>query len=298
MHLIENCRKRNAWKHNQKFQLVKWVYDKPDEFIPSVLSFIETIKKMNVQKLKEILWNFVLFKPFRLLNHQFERNGSKMFFEGLIGYGKYCMDYVLEIQKFSDFKQFFMMQVDLWILLRIRVLVFVMFFLDFLVIFCLVTWLDCSSVYLLKLLLQRYMHCPIVSHFNQQLQQNQLRSWIWLIWILNFWKQNSEKEKELIKMDKLWDNPFFLPKISKLHLSLLGVRSKVMESIGAVVMKNILSLKNYWKLKSSRICFSNFLFFKDGENDWRCSNYPFCHKKILHCAERKAFAHGTWTRCF
>ena len=55
MHLIENCRKRNAWKHNQKFQLVKWVYDKPDEFIPSVLSFIETIKKMNVQKLKEIL---------------------------------------------------------------------------------------------------------------------------------------------------------------------------------------------------------------------------------------------------
>ena len=38
----------------------------------------------------------------------------------------------------------------------------------------------------------------------------------------------------------------FLPlKNSKLHLSLLGVRSIFMESIGTVAMKNILSLKKY-----------------------------------------------------
>ena len=41
-----------------------------------------------------------------------------------------------------------------------------------------------------------------------------------------------------------------------------------------------------------------FSIFKDEEYDWRCSNYPFRHAKTLHCAERKAFAYGTWTRCF
>ena len=41
-----------------------------------------------------------------------------------------------------------------------------------------------------------------------------------------------------------------------------------------------------------------FLIFKVEEYDWRCSNYPFRHAKTLHCAERKAFAYGTWTRCF
>ena len=41
-----------------------------------------------------------------------------------------------------------------------------------------------------------------------------------------------------------------------------------------------------------------FLIFKDSEYDWKCSNYPFRHAKIFHCAERKAFSYGTWTRCF
>ena len=36
------------------------------------------------------------------------------------------------------------------------------------------------------------------------------------------------------------------------------------------------------------------LIFKDEENGW--SNYPFRHANTLHCAERKAFAYGTWTR--
>ena len=46
-------------------------------------------------------------------------------------------------------------------------------------------------------------------------------------------------------MDKVWDILFFLQKYSKLHLSLLGVRSIFLESIGTVAMKNILSLKQY-----------------------------------------------------
>ena len=44
-------------------------------------------------------------------------------------------------------------------------------------------------------------------------------------------------------MDKLWDIPFFLSKNSKLHLSLLSIRSIFKESIGTVAIKNILILK-------------------------------------------------------
>ena len=128
-------------------------------------------------------------------------------------------------------------------------------------------------------------------------------------------------------MDKLWDIPFFLPKNSKLHLSLLGVRSIFIESIGTVYEKYTEHEKILKKLKAPETEFfakgydkcktlseiletkvTNLddyagpkiqnLIFKDEEYDWRCSNYPFRHAKTLHCAERKAFAYGTWTRCF
>ena len=45
----------------------------------------------------------------------------------------------LQIQKFSDFMQFYMMQLDLGILLLISDLVIVMFYLDFQVLVFLVT---------------------------------------------------------------------------------------------------------------------------------------------------------------
>ena len=87
-------------------------------------------------------------------------------------------------------------------------------------------------------------------------------------------------------------------------------------------MKNILSLNNIEKTKTTETEFfakccekckfvGNFgnkgytfddyacpkvqnLNFKDEQYDWRCSNYPFCYAKSLHCAERKAFAYETW----
>ena len=43
--LIEYRRKGNKWKNNQKFQLEKEEYDKLVDFIPSVLSYVETFKK-------------------------------------------------------------------------------------------------------------------------------------------------------------------------------------------------------------------------------------------------------------
>ena len=129
-------------------------------------------------------------------------------------------------------------------------------------------------------------------------------------------------------MDKQKVIPFFLPKNSNQHPNLFGVHSIFMESIGAVVTKNILNLKKILKnleatdteffakgyekckilsefLETKIINLDDyacpkvqFLIFKDEEYDWRCSNYPFRHAKTLHCAERKAFAYGTWTRCF
>ena len=43
--LLEYRRKRNTWKNNQKFQLEKKEYDKLFDFIPAVLSYVETFKK-------------------------------------------------------------------------------------------------------------------------------------------------------------------------------------------------------------------------------------------------------------
>ena len=43
--LIENRRKGNTWKNNQKFQMEKEEYDKLIDFYPSILSYVETFKK-------------------------------------------------------------------------------------------------------------------------------------------------------------------------------------------------------------------------------------------------------------
>ena len=42
---IEYRRKGNTWKNNQHFQLEKKEYDNLVDFIPSVLSYVETFKK-------------------------------------------------------------------------------------------------------------------------------------------------------------------------------------------------------------------------------------------------------------
>ena len=43
--IIEYRRKRNTWKNNQNFQLEKKESDNLVDFIPSVLSYVETFKK-------------------------------------------------------------------------------------------------------------------------------------------------------------------------------------------------------------------------------------------------------------
>ena len=85
---------------------------------------------MNVQKLNENLRNFDLIKydfssNTKGKNYVFctcivldpninlKEMDQKFPFGGLNGYGNSCMDYFLQTQKFSDFLQFNMMQLDL-----------------------------------------------------------------------------------------------------------------------------------------------------------------------------------------
>ena len=73
-----------------------------------------------------------------------------------------------------------------------------------------------------------------------------------------------------------------------------------MESVGAVVLKNKLNLKNLEEVKiinlDDYVCPKvQFLIFKDKKYDRSCSNYSFCYAKTLHCAERKAFEYGQWS---
>ena len=92
-------------------------------------------------------------------------------------------------------------------------------------------------------------------------------------------KKNTELEK-ILKIFKATETEFFAKAYEKFK-----ILSEFLES-------KFISLDDYACPKIQ------FLTFKDEEHDWRCGNYPFCHAKTLHCAERKVFAYGTWTRCF
>ena len=129
-------------------------------------------------------------------------------------------------------------------------------------------------------------------------------------------------------MEKLWNNPFFLSKIFKAtsqsawctkHLHGINWNSghgkyteleKILKKLKAPeteffakgyekckILSEILETK-VTNLDDSACPKVQNLIFKDEEFNWRCSNYPFRQANTLHCAERKTFAYGTWTRCF
>lgn len=62
--------------------------------------------------------------------------------------------------------------------------------------------------------------------------------------------------------------------------------------ISKILEKDVENLDNYFCPKVQH------LIFKDEDYDWECSNYPGRHARTLHCAERKAFAYGTWTDAY
>ena len=97
------------------------------------------------------------------------------------------------------------------------------------------------------------------------------------------WNSGHEKYTELQKILKKLKAPeteFFAKGYEKCK-----ILSEILET-------KVTNLDDYARQKVQN------LIFKDEEYDWTCSNYPFRHANTLHCAERKAFAYGTWTRCF
>ena len=55
--------------------------------------------------------------------------------------------------------------------------------------------------------------------------------------------------------------------------------------------KDVENLDNFGCPKASKL-------ISNEDTIWECSNYPFRHKKTLHCAEKKAYAYGTWVLNF
>ena len=50
--------------------------------------------------------------------------------------------------------------------------------------------------------------------------------------------------------------------------------------------KDVENLHNFGCPKASKLISNEGII-------WECSNYPYRHKKTLHCAEKKAYAYGT-----
>ena len=118
-------------EEQSEFSVGKKEYDNLVDVIPSFLSYVETFKKICIIIDECTVENdfFIKYKKKKLLSlylycfgpkHKFERNGPKISFWGSNWIRKYTCTYIiivritfLQIQKFSDFMQFYMMQLDL-----------------------------------------------------------------------------------------------------------------------------------------------------------------------------------------
>ena len=97
------------------------------------------------------------------------------------------------------------------------------------------------------------------------------------------WNSGHEKNTKLEKI---------LKKLKAPETEFFAKSYKKCKNLSEILEKKVTNLDDYACPKVQN------LIFKDEEYDWRCSKYPFCHANTLHCAEWKAFAYGTWTRCF
>ena len=55
--------------------------------------------------------------------------------------------------------------------------------------------------------------------------------------------------------------------------------------------KDVENLDNFGCTKAS-------MLISNEDTVWECNNYSYQHKKTLHCAEKKAYAYGTWVITF
>ena len=167
------------------------------------------------------------------------------------------------------------------------------------------------------------MHCLIVNHFTQKAPEKTVKRMNLVVMDFECIENNIVKELGVYKDGQTIVHSFLPPKKIKptsqsswctKHLHGIDWSSdyetytelgKILKKLEATEMEFF--AKDYEKCKilsdflEIKIIILEcpkvqFLIFKDKEYDWRFSNYPFCHAKILHCAKRKAFAYGTWTR--
>ena len=182
---------------------------------------------------------------------------------------------------------------------------------------------------MLKYLLNQYMHCLIVNHFSQKTPEKTVNRMSLVDFDIECIENNIVKDLGFYKDGQIDIYSFLPPKKFKptsqsswctKHLH--GVNwsigyekftelEKLLKNLEASETE-IFFAKSYEKCKilseflETMILYLDdydcpivqFLIFKDEEYDWMCGNYPFRHAITLHCAERKALAYGTWTRCF
>ena len=76
------------------------------------------------------------------------------------------------------------------------------------------------------------------------------------------------------------------------HAEFFAKGSEKCKILSQILNKPVENLDNLSCPPASALVFRN----EKGECDWICSSYPLRHLKTLHCAERKAYVYGLWTK--
>ena len=76
------------------------------------------------------------------------------------------------------------------------------------------------------------------------------------------------------------------------HAEFFAKGSEKCKILSQILNKPVEKLGNLSCPPASALVFRN----EKGECDWICSSYPLRHLKTLHCAERKAYVYGLWTK--
>ena len=64
-----------------------------------------------------------------------------------------------------------------------------------------------------------------------------------------------------------------------------------MQNLSPYLCKDVENLDDLGCPKASKL-------LENQDAEWNCCNYPYRHKKTLHCAEKKTYAYGKWTLNF
>ena len=109
--------------------------------------------------------------------------------------------------------------------------------------------------------------------------------WIWITYILHniHWQSGAYDYTQL-------ENILNVENFE--HAEFFAKGSEKCKILSQILNKPVENLDNLSCPLASALVFRN----EKGECDWICSSYPLRHLKTLHCAERKAYVYGLWTK--